>query len=318
MSLPGQVRSGLGRPLRLGGHLDHDAPRVEVEGLASAAGGTAWAAPRVKPPAKPTYVALGDSYAAGVGAGSYLSDGTTCRRSLKGYPGLIASAGGYALNFQACSGATVADVAARQLGALGTTTSMVTITVGGNDIGFADTLSTCLGTNTTACLAAIAEADAEIAGVLPGRLTTLFGQVKAKVGSGTKVVVTAYPRLFNGTDCSILTSFTGDEMTRLNLGADQLAARIKTAATDAGFAYADVPPLFLGHAVCDSSPWIRNAQLTSSFESFHANASGYAYGYRPRVADALNATTTPGATMTVTTGGKTSSDTNRGTVKVKG
>lgn len=279
---------------------------------------TAWAAPRVKPPAKPSYVALGDSYAAGVGAGSYLSDGTTCRRSLKGYPGLIASAGGYALNFQACSGATVADVGGKQLGALGATTSMVTITVGGNDIGFADTLSTCLGTNTNACLAAINEADGEIDSVLPDRLSALFGQVRTRVGAGTKVVVTAYPRLFNGRDCSLLTSFTADEMTRLNLGADHLAATIKVAATAAGFAYADVPPAFLGHAVCDGSPWIRNAQLSNSFESFHANASGYLYGYRPVVAGALNATATPGATMTVTTGGKTSSDTNRGTVKVRG
>lgn len=38
-----------------------------------------------KPPStKPQYVALGDSYAAGNGAGSYLSDGTGCYRSLLG------------------------------------------------------------------------------------------------------------------------------------------------------------------------------------------------------------------------------------------
>ena len=65
-----------------------------------------------------SYVALGDSYSSGVGTRSYISDGTSCQRSVYAYPALIAAAQGYALNFRACSGATVADVTSTQLGAL--------------------------------------------------------------------------------------------------------------------------------------------------------------------------------------------------------
>lgn len=265
---------------------------------------------------QPSYVALGDSYASGDGAGSYLSGTPSCYRSLKGYPGLIATAGGYALNLQACSGATIADVTNSQLAALSDTTAKVTITVGGNDIGFASTLTTCLGTNTTACLNAVTAANTKIS-ALSTQLNTLFVAVKQKAPNAT-VVATAYPRLFNGKDCSLFTSFTTTEMTELNKGADNLAEVIKAAATASSIGYAEVRDPFVKHAVCDSSAWIRNVSLFTQYESFHPNANGYLYGYKPVVTTALNASTTSTTPMTLTTGGKTSSDTTRGTVKIRG
>nr|NLI50753.1 SGNH/GDSL hydrolase family protein [Propionibacterium sp.] len=289
---------------------------LSVPLLGAALASTAAAAPKPKPvvTASPVeYVALGDSYAAGVGAGSYLD---SCYRSLKGYPGLIAAAGGYTLDFQACSGATVNDVQTKQLGPLDDETDLVTITVGGNDIGFAATLTTCLGLNTTACLNAVAVANTKINTELPGKLDTLFGAVKGQAPNA-RVVVTAYPKLFNGKDCSILTSFTSAEMTALNNGALNLATKVSEAAARADFAYADVVPPFVGHAVCDRSPWIRNAQLFNQFESFHPNATGYLSGYKPVVTAKL-ATAATGGSMTVTTGGITSSDTSRGTVRTLG
>ena len=93
--------------------------------------------------APPSYVALGDSYSSGVGTRSYLNDGSTCQRSVYAYPSLIAAAKGYALNFRACSGATVADVTNSQLSALSAANAYVTISVGGNDAGFASVLTTC-------------------------------------------------------------------------------------------------------------------------------------------------------------------------------
>ena len=94
-------------------------------------------------PRSPAYVALGDSYSSGVGTRSYLNDGTSCQRSVYTYLSLIASAKGYALNFRACSGATVADVTNTQLSALSASTAYVTMSVGGNDAGFASVLTTC-------------------------------------------------------------------------------------------------------------------------------------------------------------------------------
>ena len=52
-----------------------------------------------------SYVALGDSYSSGTGTRTYISDGTTCQRSVYAYPSLIATRNSLALNFRACSGA---------------------------------------------------------------------------------------------------------------------------------------------------------------------------------------------------------------------
>jgi len=261
-----------------------------------------------------TYVALGDSYAAGTGAGSYINDGAACHRSKLGYPSRIATAGGYSLNLQACSGAVIADVSSRQLGGLSSETDYVTITVGGNDIGFSSVISTCLGINTTSCYNAVAAA-ATKTGSLPAALKPLFDSIKAKAPNAT-IVATNYPRLFNGRDCSLLTFFTSEEMKRLNAGADTLSDAIKSAAGASGIAFADVRTAFTGHAVCDSQAWINNASLFSSYNSFHPNATGYGSGYAPSVTSALAAVTTSG-TMTLKTGDTTSSDTHRGEVKIK-
>lgn len=282
-----------------------------VMGLACATSASAATTPAA-------YVALGDSYAAGDGAGSYLSDGTTCYRSLKGYPGLIAAAGGYALNLQACSGAITSDVVAKQLFPLSGSTGYVTVTIGGNDIGFADTIKTCMGTNTTACMTALATAEGKIAGELPAKLDSVLGAVKAKATSA-RIVVTNYPRLFAGKNCSLFTSFTAAEMTRMNADTDKLSDAIAAAASRAGIGFADVRGTFRGHELCTSTPWVNNVKIFSQYESFHPNASGYSGGYKPPVATALAVAST-GATApaSVRVGGTTSSDTSRGTVKVRG
>lgn len=277
---------------------------------------TASAAPTAAAATQLKYVALGDSYAAGTGAGSYLNDGTSCHRSKLGYPYLVAGAGGYALDLQACSGAIVDDVVNKQLGTLSASTAKVTLTIGGNDIGFSTTVSTCMGLNTTACLAAVDAANGKIITQLPGKLDTLLTAVKAKAPNA-RVVVTDYPRLFNGRDCSLLTAFTSTEMAAMNAADDNLATVIGDAAARNEVAFADVRTPFVRHALCDSTSWITNVNVLTQWASFHPNANGQRSGYTPTVSAAVKVTGTIGTTMTVTTGGQTSSDTNRGTVRVK-
>src|SRR5436853_7198089 len=86
--------------------------------------------------ALPQYVDLGDSYSSGVGTRVFYSESGSCYRSPEAYGPKIAAARGYALSFQACSGAKTTDVNSSQLGALSSTTALVTITIGGNDAGF--------------------------------------------------------------------------------------------------------------------------------------------------------------------------------------
>ena len=244
--------------------------------------------------AAPAYVALGDSYASGTGTRSYIADGTSCQRSTSAYPSLIAAARGYALNFRACSGATTTDVTNTQLGALTSATSYVSISVGGNDAGFADVLTTCaLPWWAGNCDGAINSAQSFVNNTLPSRLTTLYSQIRSRAPYA-KVVVVGYPRIFNGEDCNAFTWFSPAEQSRLNQTADLLNSRLASAASAAGFSFANPTSRFVGHAVCADDEWINGLSSPIS-ESYHPKANGHAGGYTPTVSPLLT-----GAAVAVT------------------
>jgi GDSL-like Lipase/Acylhydrolase family len=91
------------------------------------------------------YVALGDSYSSGVGAGSHIGSSRSCDQSANAYPALRDAASQPAsYTSEACSGATTATVLGSQLGALSPATTLVSITVGGNDVGFSSVMETCV------------------------------------------------------------------------------------------------------------------------------------------------------------------------------
>lgn len=259
-----------------------------VTGLAGLAAALAIGSPANA--AGTSYVALGDSYSSGVGTRSYISDGTSCYRSVYAYPVLDASALGLSLTFRACSGAKVADVTNTQLSALTSTTAYVTISVGGNDAGFADVLTTCAQPAWLSnCYGAIDTAQSVINNTLPGRLATLYTAIKGKAPTA-KVIVVGYPRIFNGEDCNALTWFSPTEESRLNATADLLNSKTRTAALNAGYTFADPTSRFIGHAVCDDVEWI-NGLSSPIIESYHPNKSGQASGYVPVTKPAFGVTT---------------------------
>ncbi|WP_218184553.1 SGNH/GDSL hydrolase family protein [Nigerium massiliense] len=270
--------------------------------------------------AAPGYVALGDSYAAGAGAGNYINDGSGCRRSANTHDVLIAQSQGLALDLQACSGAVVADVAGRQLGALNASTAYVTISAGGNDVGFSHVISECAQPGWMSnCNGAIDDALATANNALPGRLAGLYASVRARAPHA-KVTVTGYPLLFNGTDCHVLTFFSGDEMSRLNSATRRLDAILAGEAAKAGFAFADVRGIMAGHAVCDRPAWITNLTTLSAGDSYHPNADGQRYGYAPPTSAAMGVGGPVSGMGTraasVRTGTTTSSDTRRGRITI--
>ena len=254
---------------------------------------TVLVAPLPAQAAAPTYVALGDSYASGTGTRSYLADGTSCQRSTYAYPSLIAAASGYALNLRACSGARIADVANTQLSALTATTSYVSVSVGGNDAGFSDVLTTCaLPSWASNCDGAINGAQGYIRNSAPAQLATLYAAIRARAPSAV-VVVVGYPRIFNGQDCNALTWFSSSEESKLNATADLLNATTAAQAAAAGFRFANPTTPFVGHAWCGSPEWINGLSYPIS-ESYHPNRSGHAAGYTPTVSPQLT-----GAVVTV-------------------
>jgi hypothetical protein len=234
----------------------------------------------------PSYVALGDSYSSGVGTGTFINDGTSCQRSVYAYPSLIAAARGYALNFRACSGARVPDVRTNQIGALDSSTHYVSISVGGNDAGFASVLTECAKPGWMSnCNRAIDGAQSIINSSLPGSLASLYSAIHGRASSAT-VVVVGYPRLFNGEDCNALTWFSPSEEARLNATADLLNSTIAAAASAAGFGYVNPTSAFIGHAVCGNPEWLNGLSWPIS-ESYHPNRTGHANGYTPLVSPRL-------------------------------
>ncbi|MEV0284678.1 MULTISPECIES: SGNH/GDSL hydrolase family protein [unclassified Kribbella] len=242
---------------------------------AAALGAALLVSPGVAHAAAPNYVALGDSYASGVGTRSYITSSGSCQRSTKAYPYIDAGRIGASLTFVACSGARVADVTANQLSSVVSSTNLVSVQVGGNDAGFSSVITECAKPSWLGdCTGAINNAQAIITNTLPGRLNGLYGSIRSRAASA-RVVVVGYPRLFNGTDCNAGTFFSPTEMTRLNQTADLLNAKIAASASAAGFAFVNPTSAFIGHAVCGSPEWINGLSNPVS-ESYHPNVTGQA------------------------------------------
>lgn len=231
------------------------------------------------------YVALGDSYSSGLGVRSYTD--ATCRRSPAAFPGVVAAAlPGTTLVAVACAGAEVPDVRRDQLASLDASTTLATLTVGGNDAGFTAVLTRCaLPSWVARCAPRVRRARAYVRDVLPKRLTGLFREIRRRAPAA-RVVVVGYPRLFNGIDCGAFTFFSPDDQRLLNGAADHLRSVLRSRARAAGFAFADVAAAFRGHAVCDDEEWL-NGLSRPVRESFHPNAAGHVLGYAPAVLQAI-------------------------------
>ena len=222
--------------------------------------------------AQSQYVALGDSYSSGVGTRVFYGESGSCKRSPDAYAPRIASARGYALSFQACSGAKTTDVNSKQLGTLSSSTALVTITIGGNDAGFSEVLINCALYFFT-CQGAIESADSFIQGKLPALLDTTYNDIRAKAPSA-HVVVLGYPHLFTSTGSTCNVNFlTSEHEKELNHTADILAGVISARASAHGFTFVDPRNAFLPHEVCSSTEWL-NGQSLPLEESYHPNVKG--------------------------------------------
>jgi lysophospholipase L1-like esterase len=256
------------RPLR---------PCLAAFGAASlAAGSLVWPVPAAA--AAPSYVALGDSYSSGTGAGDYDSASGSCTRSANAYPKLWAAAHKTSsFKFVACSGATTATVASGQLGALSSSTTLVSISVGGNDAGFADVMQTCVIKTTSACTSKVAEAETFMKNTLPGRLDSIYGKIRAKAPSA-RVVVLGYPRLYKIVDVCV--GLDNTKRKALNHAADTLASVTAKAVARAGFTWSDVRDEFSGHELCSGDDWLNSVTIPLD-SSYHPTARGHRLGYLP-------------------------------------
>ncbi|KAK8058537.1 Lipase 1 [Apiospora phragmitis] len=160
------------------------------------------------------FVALGDSYSAGIGTGVEGKE-DACRRGLGAYPQLIASdlpTNSTSFQFLSCTGSTTEEIlaggAASQLDALNASrpVDFALLTVGGNDLGFFEVMNACIfrfyNFYSGTCETALARAQERLDGhEFDQRLylviTELLDKVRWERKPGFRVTVTGYAQFFN-------------------------------------------------------------------------------------------------------------------------
>jgi lysophospholipase L1-like esterase len=238
------------------------------------------------------YVALGDSFtAAPLVPVTDVADG--CFRSDGNYPSLLAARLDLDLTDVSCSGATtdhlvrwqrtVQDASVPpQLRAVDRNTDLVTIGIGGNDLGlFATLVQTCLG------LRAQDPGGAPCAHSTEGRrllastprigdnVQRALERVQHKAPQA-RVVLVGYPRIAppEGTCPQLLPFATGD----VAFGDDVLRAidaAMSDAAESAGVDYLDLYRASAGHDVCSAEPWVNGRRTEAGVAAaYHPLASG--------------------------------------------
>jgi lysophospholipase L1-like esterase len=254
------------------------------------------------------YVALGDSYASGVGLAPGLA-----------YPALLRDRGQErfaGLTSAAVSGAVTGDVVGTQVASLRETTATVTLTVGGNDVGFASVIAACLhspdprlqlvldqaGAGWRRQLRATAQQQIAFLGgpaaVPRGRTVPLVRVLSdvARRAPDAQILVTGYPRLFGdrptadghrASDVLPLFVAPGDaawlaaQSDALDAALAAAVDRARTSGVRARFV--DVAGTFAGHGLSDRhAPWVNGVVLASATSlipdssSFHLTADGSA------------------------------------------
>jgi lysophospholipase L1-like esterase len=237
--------------------------------------------------------ALGDSYSSGEGNPPFDPAADGCDRSAQAWPLLAAAELGWRATNLACSGAQTTDLVnlfkgqpaqTQALAGLRPRPDVVTITIGGNDAGFASVLAACY-LKDCASSGILAAAETNILTALPGRLAGTYRAVEA-AAPRAKLVVVGYPRLFPAhqsdvTGCS--TWLTDAERRGLNDAANLLNGVIAVEAWLAGAKYVDVSRTLTGHELCTGDPWLVPLPAPAAA---HPTAKGQ-QAIADRVADAL-------------------------------
>jgi lysophospholipase L1-like esterase len=234
--------------------------------------------------AESNYVALGDSYSSGVGAGDYGSSGD-CMRSANAYPQLWANSHDvFDFEFVACSGARTGDVLNDQVSALSANTTLATISIGGNDAGFLDVMADCTLGSDQACVDRVEVAKEYARDTLPGLLDNVYDELRERAPNA-EIVVLGYPKFYtlNGS-CSV--GLSEIKRAAINSGADTLTEVTDKRAADAGLTFVDMRDPFSGHEICSGDRWLHSL-VWPVVESYHPTKEGQALGYLP----ALNGVT---------------------------
>ena len=239
------------------------------------------------PQGNPEYVALGSSFAAGLGLGPRVEGSAVAAgRTINSYPQKFARLSGLSLVDMTWSGSKTRDILhpgmffqRPQIDGVGPLTKLVTITAGGNDVAYGGDLVMMSYRNRGPVLRFLLGLIAS--DPLPatqrdfqkvyGDMTSAITEIKRR-SPHAKVVVVTYPAVLpmQGT-CSAL-SLTDTQVALMRTVADHLAQVTKDAASHAGASVLDMAAISAGHDACSAVPWTHGALTNET--PFHPSNAG--------------------------------------------
>ncbi|MFJ9894288.1 SGNH/GDSL hydrolase family protein [Streptomyces sp. NPDC091280] len=251
------------------------------------------------------YVALGDSYTAAPGITEPTGTPAGCDRSAGNYPAVVAAELGLKgdkFRDVSCSGATTADLTSAQdtdhgtnppqLRALSSDTRLVTIGIGGNDIGFGKLLKRCVAmgalyqltgsgkyftfTEDAPCARDAGPVAKKIA-TAGDRLSRILTEVKRRAPEA-RVYVVSYPAILpaDSADCGRGMSLAPGDVTYLRETEQQLNTALRQRASEAGVSYVDTYTPSTAHNACapKDTRWIEPLAPQNPAAPVHPNARG--------------------------------------------
>lgn len=240
------------------------------------------------------YVALGDSYTASPLTGPSAGPPPGCLRSTNNYPHLTAGALGIAptqLTDVSCSGAQTKDFANAQAvtggsnppqyDALSPAARLVTVGIGGNDIGFGQIVTSCVSPTPfgTPCRDRYQGNLEPKIDALRTTLVTVLKQVHQRAPKA-RVLIVGYPAILpvTGPGCYPVVPYTAGDVAYLRGILTRLDGVIQKAAASGNATYVDTYTPTIGHDICQPPGvrWIEGLVPTSPAAPAHPNALGAA------------------------------------------
>ena len=268
------------------------------------------AEPQIVPGPGTTYVALGDSYTAGPFIPMQTGSPEGCLRSDHDYPALAAAALGVG-TFRdiSCSGASTRHMYephgvtwgtnAPQLSAVTPDTSIVSVGIGGNDIGFGEIVERCsnpapppIGTPCRGYFNAdgVDRLSQRIAETAP-KIATLLQNIHA-LAPDALVFLVGYPVILphTGDGCWPVVPILPRDVRYLRAKHQELNQMLADQAAANGAFFVDAYVSSIGHDACQlpTVKWVEGAVPTSPAAPVHPNALGMEH-VAGRLVDAIRA-----------------------------
>jgi len=243
------------------------------------------------------YVSLGDSYTAGPLIPDPTGNPLGCLRSTHNYPRLTSAAiGAASLTDVSCSGATTANMTKAQsvplgtnppqLSALSASTTVVTLGIGGNDIGFSSIIGTCTSLSVTDPLGdpcadhyTASGTDKIVAAInaTGPKVATVLKEVHADAPNA-RIFVVGYPDILpnTGNGCFPIEPIAFGDVPFLRGEEKNLNRMLSNEAATNGAVYVDTYTPTIGHDSCQppGTRWIEGEVPLAPAAPWHPNALG--------------------------------------------